>query len=149
MKRALAVTIALTFVSIVSASSPVRLQILADECDEGIKTVMEAELLRLTKVTITNKEPSHSMSITCYWKDSPPGSTSMYSSWGNADLTIRIEDLEAESVVPPEKSIRGRNSISPAPRRLRNGHDRGRRTVRCLHDCEKTPKLDRPGGHPG
>lgn len=87
-----------------------RLEIISKECDDGLKAVVESQILKYTAVKITKKEPTHRMTIACHWDQSPPGSTSFYSSWGNADLSMRVQHLEEESTVYAESSTQGAKS---------------------------------------
>jgi hypothetical protein len=82
-----------------ATNDPVRLIIDTIDCEEGLLMTVESQILKYTSVLITKKDPTLKLTIACYWQQSPPGSTSWYPSWGYADLSIRIENLLAESTV--------------------------------------------------
>jgi hypothetical protein len=88
----------------------VQLEILSVDCEESLQVIVESQLLKLTKVKLTPKDPTHRMQLTCYWGQSPPGSTSFYPTWGEADLTLRLEELNNESVIYADAFTSGAKS---------------------------------------
>jgi len=85
----------------------VRMEIVAVECEEGLRAVVEPQILKSTAVKITKKEPTHKLTLACHWQQSPPHSTAFYSSWGNADLTLRVEHIMDESTLYSESFTEG------------------------------------------
>ncbi len=90
--------------------TPVRLEVHSVDCDPGLQITIESQILKHTSVKITKKNASHRMTITCHWEQSPPFSTSFYSSWGNADLAVTVEELADESTVYAESITQGAKS---------------------------------------
>ena len=101
-----------TFLSIgySSAKEPIRLEIIAGECEAGLQDVIVSQILKSTNVIVTRQDPTHLLFLSCYWQMSPAGTTSMYSSWGNADLTVRIEKVSTESTIYAEAYSEGAKS---------------------------------------
>ena len=81
------------------AQGQTSLEINSVDCDPGLQITIKSQILKHTSVKITNKGATHRMTIACYWEQSPAGSTSFYSSWGNADLAVTVDELADESTV--------------------------------------------------
>lgn len=97
-----------------ATNSTAKVEVISREADEGLKAIVEAAMLKMLDVNITRKNPTFRVVLTCYWKESAPGTTSFYSSWGNADLTVKIERLEDESTLFAESLTKGGKSRGDA-----------------------------------
>jgi len=93
-----------------AAQQEVAVEVVANDCEEGLRAVVESQILKATAAKITTKDPTHRLLLSCRWQQSPPHSTSFYSSWGNADLSLRIERLADESTLYSESFTEGAKS---------------------------------------
>ena len=117
-----------------SGESPPRLVIESTSCDEGDKTIVEAEILKHARVAIIKKNPAYRMTITCRWQPSLPGSTPTHPNRGYIDFTAKIVDLEKESTVFAASASEEEESRGLAMR------DAASRVVRSLVRAKVFPK---------